>query len=442
MIQRPDFSSGNAIHRIINDLRPIQRRMAVILFSNNTSPAGVTESMNNAGAHITVYQAGLPGWRKGWTSLAEAYGGYAVTTESDHFPEIATILHDLDQCYLLGYIPDDKTLDVKSNVINTSSGPRTSFRIDFHSLKVKTNVRDAKVRTWESFSNTDLLTRRTPFPSANSGRFVKVMTTSPFITGELVINSEAIPYFSPKQESMIRVILNVKGNNLRFLPEPGKNLSTSRVAITGQLSFDGRIVQTYNGIADLQMRQREVQKPENEVYTTSFDVAASNSGLYVLKTSVMQARGGLVGNTTILVEVPDFTKSGLVASGIATYPLSKDPEASSQPQLVTRRMNRADPFGCSLSVYNAKREESSGSARIESQVRLYRDDKLVQASEIVPVADQGRDSISKGIAVNFGVTPNPDLKAGNYLLEVLVIDKLAGNKNNTTAQTVAIELLE
>jgi hypothetical protein len=190
------------------------------------------------------------------------------------------------------------------------------------------------------------------------------------------------------------------------------------------------------------MPQQASKNAADEVYSTSFDIPAAGPGLYILRTSVLQGWEGLVGNTAILVEVPDFTKSGLVASGIATYPLLKSPDASSQMQSATRKIHRTNPFGCSLSVYNAKRDASNGSAQIESQLRLYRDDKLIQASEIIPVPDQGKDSMSKGIAVNFGIAPSPNLTAGNYLLEVLVIDKLAGNKNNTTAQTVAIELLE
>jgi hypothetical protein len=388
-------------------------------------------------AHMTVYQAGLPGWRRGWSDLAEASGGYTARTEADSFPEIERILRDLDQCYLLGYIPDDKTLDVESQ-----SGPTRIITIGNHSVKVKTTAKDATVRARSSFSNLRLRQGINPASFAANSTQRKIMTSSPFIAGGLEITTEAIPYFSPRQESAIRVLLSIKAKGLRFLPEPGKDFSTARVVITGQLWSDGRMAQSYTGNASFPSLQKEAGEPRDEVYSIGFDISASNPGLYVLRTSVLQGWGGLIGNTATLVEVPDFTKSGLVASGIATYSLSKDPEASMQLQSVTRKIHRGNPFGCSLSVYNAKRDEKNGSAQIESQLRLYRDDKLVQATKVLPVPDQGRDSISKGIAVRFDIAPGSDLTTGNYLLEVLVIDKLAGNKNNTTAQTVAIELLE
>jgi hypothetical protein len=414
--------------------------MAIILFSNSTPPISVSSSMVNSflpRTYMTVYQAELPGWRRGWSDLAEASGGYAVKTKTDSFPEIEQILRDLDQGYLLGYIPDERTLDVESQM-----GSRNIIRISDHSVKLQTTAKDAIIRTRETFSSLMLRPGANPAPRAFNTTQRKTITSSPFIAGGLEITTEAIPYFNPKRESVIRVMLNVKGKDLRFLPEPGKGFSTARIAINGQLLSDGRVAQSYSGNASFPLPQQEFGIPADTVYSTSFDIPAEGPGLYVLRTSVLQGWEGLVGNTAILVEVPDFTKSGLVASGIATYPLSKDPEASSQPQPIMRKIHRTDPFGCSLSVYNAKRDASSGSAQIESQLRLYRGDTLVQASEVVPVPDQGKDSISKGIAVSFGVAPNPNLTAGNYLLEVLVIDKLAGNKSNTTAQTVAIELFE
>ena len=388
-------------------------------------------------SHMTVYQAGLPGWRRGWSDLAEASGGYSVRTETDSFPEIEQILRNLDQCYLLGYIPDDKTLDV-----NSPSGPTAVITLQHHSVKVKTTAKNATVRARSSFSSHMLRQGINPPSFASNSTPLKIMTPSPFIAGNLEITSEAIPYFSPRQESAIRVVLSINGKGLIYLPEPGKDFSTARVVINGQLWSDGRVVQTYTGNASFLSPRQESMEDRDEVYSTGFDIPASKPGLYVLRTSVLQGWGGLIGNTATLVEVPDFAKSGLVTSGIATYPLSKGTESFSQLQSVTRKIHRRNPFACSLSVYNAKRDEKNGSAQLESQLRLYRDDKLIQASKVVPVPDQGRDSISKGIAVRFDISPGPDLTAGNYLLEVLVIDKLAGNKKNTTAQTVAIELLE
>jgi hypothetical protein len=51
------------------------------------------------------------------------------------------------------------------------------------------------------------------------------------------------------------------------------------------------------------------------------------------------------------------------------------------------------------------------------------------------------DPLSNGIPVKFNIDPGRELTAGNYLLEVLIVDQLAG-KNNTAAQSVAIELVE
>lgn len=89
-------------------------------------------------------------------------------------------------------------------------------------------------------------------------------------------------------------------------------------------------------------------------------------------------------------------------------------------------------------MYNARRE--SGKAKIEAQLRLYRDDVLIKASEIVPFSGDDLNTTSNEVPLRFEIKPSPELTAGNYLLEVMVIDRLAGKKHGTVAQSVAIEL--
>ena len=144
----------------------------------------------------------------------------------------------------------------------------------------------------------------------------------------------------------------------------------------------------------------------------------------------------------MIVEVPDTRRSGLVASGIVTYNQSEKPDSGSGTYTVTRKFRRSDPFGCYLQVYNARRDKSSGKTRLESQFRLYRDNTLVKASEVLPVSDSGEGAAFHIIAINFDIHSSEELMAGNYLLEILVIDRLADKKKNTAIRSVAIELVD
>jgi hypothetical protein len=444
--QLQDTRTYQAMQRIISSLMPIKRRIAVILFSNNTPPEYASRwmlpnySQQNS---ISIYQVGLPGWSRDWSDFAENTGGYALKTKTDNFPEIEQILQDLNSCYLLGYEPDAKTLESKMRTIETTSGPREIQESKTYALKVRMNPRGMKVRARAAFNNAGLDQKNTSLPSRiTSNPAYKVMSSSPFIAGDLKVTAETMPFFSPKQESVIRVTIHVDGKDLEFLPVYTEGHSFAEVNITGQLSLDGRMVNSYRGNASFLAPLEASKQPVEKVFASSFEIPVTAAGLYELRTTISQRRRPHIGNSSILVEVPDFTRSGLVASGIATFKLPEDTKSLSDIQPITRKIRRSDPFGCSLFVYNAQRDADGVSARIESQLRIYRDDKLVQASEVTPVPDQGRDSITKGIEINFDVEPSPELTAGNYLLEILVVDRLTGKKENTAAQSVAIELVE
>jgi hypothetical protein len=48
-----------------------------------------------------------------------------------------------------------------------------------------------------------------------------------------------------------------------------------------------------------------------------------------------------------------------------------------------------------------RRAASSNKIKLESQLRLYRDDKLIKATEIIPVSECETDLISNGIPLGF-----------------------------------------
>jgi hypothetical protein len=453
MIERRDTRPYSAVSKLMSSLSPVQRRVAVILFSDNASPDFSSPPNFNssyARSHI-LYQAGLPGWKRDWDAIAKATGGYSVKAKTDQFTEIEQLLGDLDQYYLLGYVPDAKTLEMGKMTIQTTSGPREVTRTTMHSLKVKSRTGGIEVRASDKFSSSGLVREeylsaaaRNRNPNINSGIVANslpriTITSTPFISGSLNITTEAVPLFSPKEENIIRVTLHLEGNSLDFRPDRNSDSRIADITITGSLSLEGRTVNNYRGNATFLAPEQTSAQSESGVYTTTFDIPAPAPGLYELRTMALQSLGGRFGNESILIEVPDFKRIGLVASGISTFNLAQSPGIGGGEQPTTRKIHRSDPFVCSLYVYNAQRDKSDGSPKIESQFRLYRDDQLVEASEVMSLLHG--DPLSNGIPIKFNIDPGPEMTTGNYLLEVLVVDQLAG-KNNTAAQSVVIELVE
>jgi VWFA-related protein len=446
-----DLSYVDAVVNIVGDLRAIPHRKAVILFSDNNPDMkrmGVNLADQMIQASANLYQCGLPGWKRKWSKVAKNTGGYAVKARDDSFREIEQILEDFDHGYLLGYEPDAKTLDmVNKNSSATESATTvtvsSSVQPKKHSLKIKTDIRGVKIRTRSGFSESLLGPKIDPIPLGTSQKLYRdILGSSPFISGNLKVTAEALSFFSPPGGNIVHVTLHVDGKDLVFGPGAEDGYRNAEVEVTGILALNKNTIRRYTGKAGFVAPIPEFDEYRKRSFSTSFEIQAPIPGLYSLRAGVRQRREGQFGNALLLVEIPDIRRSGLLASGIVTYKKSERPDSGTGTYAITREFRRTEPFGCYLQVYNARRDKSSGMTRLESQFRLYRDNTLVKASEVLPVLDGGEDTVFNIIAVNFDINSGDELPAGNYLLEILVVDRLADKKDNTVTRSVAFELVE
>lgn len=446
-VRRVDTRSYNAMSRIVNNLQIIPGRKAAVVFSDNVPPITMPLPMfadQTLRTATTVYQCALPGWRLAWSDLSDHTGGYGAKAKSDSFPEIEQVLQDFDQCYLLGYMPDAKALDFKGAPFSPKPASTKGFAIKTHFLKIKVKAPGLKVRTRSSFSDLSLLQNANRYPALPAGKIgpMVLIGGSPFLCGNLGVTAEALPLYSPKKESIIRAVLHIKGEDLLFGNEPEDGNRVAKLNITGQVYLDGISKNTYAGTAVFGAPVPGFREHVARGFTTTFDVPVAGPGFYELRATIRQNESGRNGNVSVMVEVPEFARAGLVASGIASFNIPKEPISNQGVPPTTRRIHRSVPFACLLSVYNARRDRTGGKTQIESQLRLYRDDELIKASEVVPAADRGTDAASNEIPISYSISPGPELTAGNYLLEILIIDRLADKKHGTTAQSAAIELVD
>jgi len=423
--------------RILSTLRSIPGRKAVFLFSNNLPPnyssSVVLPVVDSAfGSSTTIYDCALPGWKLHWSAVAAQTGGYSLKAKTDEFREITELLSDFDQSYILRYETGFKPIDIQ----NGRRIPITS-----HSLKAKAKKTGLTLRTRSGFNEVigNFQTRLNIPPKEF---FRNVTSTNPLLAGNMQVGSEYIPFFNSNKESVIHVVLSFRGEDLSFDRQPEDGYRLAKVKIQGQLYLDGKTINTYTGDVVLRAPVQNFSESLENEFLAYFDVPVSSPGLYELRTNVLIQNRARLGNISQLVEVPQFTGSTLVASGIDTFNKLDASKSGPHTSLTTRRLHRSDPFSCSLFVYNAQRDQSGGKANIESQIRFYRDDRLVKASDIVPVESPAGSDPVNGIQVGFEVKPTPELTAGNYLVEILVVDRLANQKKNMIASTVAIELVD
>ena len=190
-------------------------------------------------------------------------------------------------------------------------------------------------------------------------------------------------------------------------------------------------------------RQRNAQYPLN--------VPVQQAGAYQLRFAVRDAATERIGSASEFVEVPEVDKgkrlavSGLVAAGYEPPPpaAAQGTEAyEPNPELspAVRRFRRGTRMDFGYIIYNARTDSSTGKPKLTTQVRLFRDGKQVFASD--PEAfDPAAQVDLKRLTASGRLRLGGDLTPGEYLLQVIVTDALAPEREQTVTQWTDFEII-
>ena len=203
-------------------------------------------------------------------------------------------------------------------------------------------------------------------------------------------------------------------------------------------------------------------------------------GAYQLRMAIRDSTSGHVGSANQFIEVPDIKKKRLTLSGII---LSKSPpppatntnlsnsssngaanpvpgarvsapnttglnategEVESEHALAgqaIRRFQRGTTITYGYYIYNARLDSSRRQPQLETQMRLYRDGQLVYTGKSSPLDPTGRTDMRQIIAGGT-LRLGTNLQPGEYVLQVIVVDKLAGNDATLATQWVDFDLVD
>jgi hypothetical protein len=167
-----------------------------------------------------------------------------------------------------------------------------------------------------------------------------------------------------------------------------------------------------------------------------------------------------IGSANQFIEVPDIKKGRLALSGMIVRgasesmpePVSVAEQAVSNkegrvdevdPQAgpAVRRFQRGHVIEYGYMIYNAQADKSTGQPQLETQLRLYRDGRQVYASAIKPlktVSEGDKMRLIAGGSLRLG----GDLTVGDYILQVVVTDKLGKDKKYVTTQWIDFEIVK
>jgi VWFA-related protein len=370
--------------------------------------------------------------REGLVVLAHETGGRFFSNTNDISGAVKAVMQDTEGYYLIGYHPNAETFDQKTG------------QPKFHKVAVRVKRPGLRVRSRTGFYGTS--DRGTPPIPAGRQQQIAHAITSPFATGDIHVRLTPLFTQGPKG-SYLNTMLFIDAKDLKFTPEPdGKQKAViDVVAIT--FGDNGQPVDSTDRTYTFHIPPEGMEAVKRGLlYNVGHPVR--KPGPYQMRVVVRDADTEKIGSASQFIEVPDVSKGRLTltsmlvrerqtvapaAEGAEGQMAEPDPDAT--PAVRIFKQGQTLLYG--YLILNAKLE--AGKPNLESAMRLFRDGKLVYEGKPAPLTFDGQPDLKRLVSggtfkLAAGVAP------GDYVLQVTVTDRLAKEKYASTSQWIDFEV--
>ena len=395
---------------------------------SNTDPQAMNEQASARRAQLYDTQEGL-------SFLADETGGFAIKNNNDLIGGVAKILND-QSYYLVGYEPDDDTFDPAKR--------------KFNKLEVKVLRKDAVVRYRSGFFN-NANTQKTVFNTTMTPvAQLETALISPFAVNGIDLRLNALYAIDEKNAPYVRSLLHVDAADLKFEDQPDGSKTTVFDVLAMSFGDNGQAVDTLGKTYTLNVKGETAKKIQAEGFVYHFVFPIKKVGPYQFRVAIRDTKTGTLGSASQFIEVPNIKKGRLTLSSLVVDNISaQEWRAMNAPTGVSvrsdamtdtalRRVRRDSVLRYGFEIYNAK---GTTTQDLSSRVRIFRDGKLFYEGTEQPVDVTGQSAV-KGIKAAGALAIGQKLTPGDYVLQVIVTDKLAKTKQQLAAQFVQFEVVD
>jgi VWFA-related protein len=380
--------------------------------------------------------------QQGLQYLAQQTGGRAFRNNNDIKGSVEKVLDDQKGYYLLGYQPDTATFDPKQRRFNkliikiNRPGLKVRYRSGFFGVADEDAVRSAKLTPQQQISSA---------------------LTSPFGANGVNMRLNTVFGNDAKMGSYIRSLLHVDAKDLKFTDEPDgvKKAVFDVIALT--FGDNGAPIDSVSKTYTVRIPKDELPRLLEKGFIYYVNVPIKKPGAYQLRIALRDEGSEKIGAANQFVEVPNLKKNRLTLSGLILQSMTfeqyqkmsqgqqaaagnnqPDEVLDSQTDTALRRFKRGSVLQYGYAVYNAKVDTTSR-PQLTAQLRLFRDGKPVFEGKPVPLDFTGQTDFQHLNAGSALALP-ANMELGDYVLQVIVTDSLAKEKNRIATQYVEFEL--
>ena len=404
--------------------------------SGAKTPDQVAEVLRDRGNDALDLQSGLD-------YLAEQTGGIAIKNSNGLAEGIKRII-DEKGYYLIGYRPDQSTFDFRT-------GRRT-----FHHLSLKVlRAGKVNVRMRNGFFGV-VSEDGSKTASADAREQILHALISPFGSADVPISLTSLFGNDAKAGSFMRSLLHVDGSALTFSDEPDGWHQAQFDVVAVTIDENGTILDEVSRVDRLRVRDEAYQRVLKAGFVYMVTVPIKKPGAYLLRVALRDQASQRVGSSTQFVDVPDMKKKRLALSSIllsatapaTTQPDSQTPIASGQAlpdfdaanRAAIRQFRMGETLRYSFVIYNPRLDPTSGQPQLQTQVRVFRDGKPVFTGKVQRFTLNNPPDLSRLSAAS-AIKLGGDMSSGEYVLQLIVNDLVAGDKYDTASQWVDFKIV-
>jgi VWFA-related protein len=400
----------------------------------------VAQVSSDRSTHLFETQGGL-------NFLASQTGGFLVRNTNKISDAVGRVLDDQKGYYLIGYIPEHSSF-------KPSQGKR-----QFHNLSLKVKRVGLRVRSRTGFYG---LSDEEANPTSVATQQIVKAITSPFTSGDIHLKLTSLFGHEAKEGSFMRSIMHIDARDISFTDDEAGVRKAVIEVVAFTFGSNGEIVGREARGYNLSVRAQDFQKLLDQGFTYALNVPIKKAGGYQLRVAVRDPRAERVGSASQFIDVPDLGKnrltlSGLVLSGYDPATATKaaagpdQPPNSGEQGLIeaidpastpaVRMLKRGTFLDYGFLIYNAQLDQKTKKPQLESQLVLLKDGKEVFAGKLMPLK-VGEEPDWKHIPAAGRLRLGDELAPGEYMLQIIVADRLAKEKDRWATQWMDFEIVK
>jgi VWFA-related protein len=368
--------------------------------------------------------------RAGADLLATETGGFLIKNSNDF--QLPRVMKDQEGYYLIGYRPTEDT-----------------FNRRYHHLRAGVKISGAVVRTRDGFFG---VTDAEAQPQRTARDRINLALMSPFAGADIDVDLTALFVNTVANGSELHSWLYFPARELTFSEEPD-GWHQAVFDLSGIIFGDnGTVVKTVAETRTLRLRRKAYDDVLSRGLVYRLVLPVPKPGSYQFRVALRDASTSRIGSAGQFVEVPDLKNDKLALSGITASGFVDSNDAS-DPQSNTTRTENESMSGPSRRkfrtpsnlyygyvIYNAQLDKTQHPTLVTT-MRITREGKIVFEGQPTPVDVTGQTDLQRIIAGS-GLQLGTEMTPGEYILQIIVTDMLAKEKQRTETQWIDFEIVK